>query len=388
MRILFYFSHPAQFHFSKHSVEQLKAKGHRVDIVAKTKDILTHLIEEMGWEYKNIQSRGRAQSVMAIFLSLLKRDIKLFWHCLNKKYDLLVGTDASLTHVGAILGIPRITILEDDYRVIRGLADLTYPFTSCIFTPAVCDVGRWEDKKIGYNGYMKLAYLHPNHFSPNRDEVRNISATPYYIIRLSGLKAHHDFGIKGITEYYLEKIIEKLKHHGRVFISSEKELPKKFSSYLLNIPVSKIHHHLYFAEMLICDSQSMAVEAAMLGTPSVRISSFSGKITVLEELEYVYKLTYGYQPDNIWKALHKIEELVNNPLLRSEYRKRRNRMLQDKIDVTAFFTWFVEKYPQSLKLLKANPDYQLRFGLQPAIHTEKVPEMLKNKHIAYITSSN
>jgi predicted glycosyltransferase len=40
----------------------------------------------------------------------------------------------------------------------------------------------------------------------------------------------------------------------------------------------------------------MAVEAAMLGTPSVRFSSFSGKIRVLEELEHTYKLTVGILP--------------------------------------------------------------------------------------------
>ena len=37
--------------------------------------------------------------------------------------------------------------------------------------------------------------------------------------------------------------------------------------------------------MLVCDSQSMTVEAAILGIPSIRYSDFSGRIGVLEELE-------------------------------------------------------------------------------------------------------
>jgi hypothetical protein len=31
-------------------------------------------------------------------------------------------------------------------------------------------------------------------------------------------------------------------------------------------------------------------------------------------------------------------------------------MLSDKIDVTAFMVWFVENYPESVKIMKENPD--------------------------------
>ncbi len=59
-----------------------------------------------------------------------------------------------------------------------------------------------------------------------------------------------------------------------------------------------MHHVLSFASLLICDSQSMSVEAAMLGVPSLRYSSFSGRISVLEELEHQYGLTYGINPEH------------------------------------------------------------------------------------------
>ena len=38
-----------------------------------------------------------------------------------------------------------------------------------------------------------------------------------------------------------------------------------------------------------------------------------------------------------------------------------SKMLHEKIDVTAFYVWFIENYPQSAKIMKENPDYQLRF---------------------------
>ena len=36
-------------------------------------------------------------------------------------------------------------------------------------------------------------------------------------------------------------------------------------------------------------------------------------------------------------------------------------MLSEKIDVTTFMVWFIENYPGSVKTMKDDPDYQLRF---------------------------
>jgi len=36
-------------------------------------------------------------------------------------------------------------------------------------------------------------------------------------------------------------------------------------------------------------------------------------------------------------------------------------VLADNIDVTSFMVWFIENYPNSLKIMKDNPDYQWKF---------------------------
>ena len=103
------------------------------------------------------------------------------------------GTDASVAQAGYLLNIPVLTTLEDDIDVIPKLAKLTYPFTTKIVTPDVCRVGKWEYKKIGYNGYMKLAYLHPHYFTPKKSIVDNyVLGDKYCLIRLAKLTAHHD----------------------------------------------------------------------------------------------------------------------------------------------------------------------------------------------------
>ena len=47
--------------------------------------------------------------------------------------------------------------------------------------------------------------------------------------------------------------------------------------------------------------------------------------------------------------------------LSEEFQRRRQKMLSDKIDVTAFLVWFIENYPESAKIMKENPDYQFNF---------------------------
>ncbi len=127
---------------------------------------------------------------------------------LKFKPDLVIGTDASIAQMGKLLSINRITITEDDYDVIKTLGDLSYPFTQTILCPEVCSVGKWKTKKIGYSGYMKLGYLHPNVFSPDKKILEEYKLKEdYVIIRLAKLTAHHDFGIKGISNDFLEKLI-------------------------------------------------------------------------------------------------------------------------------------------------------------------------------------
>ena len=212
----------------------------------------------------------------------------------------MIGTDASIAQLGWLFRINRITITEDDFEVIRSLGRLTYPFTNTILCPTVCDVNSWEKKKIGYLGYMKLAYLHPNVFIADTSILRKYKISEKFVlIRLAKLTAHHDFGVKGIDHEILDKLIKRVSEEKyKVFISSEGDIPEKYSAYILKIIPNDLHNILASASLLVSDSQSMSVEAAMLGVPSIRLSDFAGRISVLEELEFKYQLTFGIKPTN------------------------------------------------------------------------------------------
>lgn len=364
MKILFYFGHPAQYLFLRETIRRLLlSEGNTVIILIKTKDVLEDLIKADGLEYRNVLPKQRGLSRSAVLFSLLKRVFILFPIIIRAKPSLLISTDATTAIIGKLLGIKRITITEDDYDVIKNLAILTYPFTSNILCPKVCNVGKYKNKKIGYDGYMKLGYLHPNVFNPDNDVLKQYNISEKFVlIRLVRLFAHHDFGILGMSEALLYKIIKIcINNNYNVFISSEEKLDDKFSSYALRIKSSDMHHVLSQASLLISDSQSMSVEAAMLGVPSLRFSSFVGKISVLEELEHKYQLTFGINPSDPKTLLKKTQDLLGEKDFKVFFSARKAQMLSDKIDVTAFLVWFIENYPHSEKIMRENPDYQYNF---------------------------
>ena len=363
MKILLYFGHPAQYLFLRETIIRLTDKGHSIKILIKTKDVLENLLKEDKLEYINILPQERGKSKIAIAFSLLKRNIALLPVILKFKPDLMIGTDATIAQLGWLLKINRITITEDDYDVTKTLGDLSYPFTKTILCPEVCAVGKWGHKKIGYAGYMKLGYLHPNVFISDPEIPKKYNLLKkYVVIRLAKLTAHHDFGIKGIDEAFLDEIISVFEKYSiTVFISAEGNISEKYRKYISNIKPNDMHQILANAEFLICDSQSMSVESSMLGVPSIRFSSFAGRISVLEELEHIYQLTFGINPNNPELLLTKLKELLSIQNLKEIFRNRRLKMLSDKIDVTAFLVWFIENYPQSKKIMNENPDYQNNF---------------------------
>ncbi len=363
MKIYFYFGHPSQYLFLRETIKQLKTTGNEINIYIKTKDVLEDLLSKDGQQYVNIHQKSRGDSKISILISLIKRILYLFPLILKSKPDLLISADAPFAIIGKILNINRITFTEDDYSVIKTLSDITYPFTHTILCPRVCDVGKWKKKKVAYSGYMKLGYLHPNVFTPDKNIVEKYNLPDKYaIVRLAKLNAHHDFGIQGINTKMLKTIISKFKeHYINVFISSEDSLEEEFLEYSLNISPSDIHHVLFYSSFFICDSQSMTVEAALLGVPSIRYSSFVGKISVLEELEHKYRLTYGIHPDDKEKLLPLLEKLLSFDNLNSKFEIRRRRMLEDKINISAFMYWFIVNYPQSHEIMIKNPEHEKTF---------------------------
>jgi predicted glycosyltransferase len=340
------------------------SKGHDVCFVIKKKDILQELLDRVGYTYTTIRE-GRSNSRIGLMKSVLEMELNMCRFLKNNKIDILLGTTLSFAS-SKIMRVQTIAMGEDDASIVPRYAEMVYPWANAILSPFVCDNGTWNNKSIKYPGYQKLAYLHPNYFTPSRQIVEGYGidlSKPYFILRFASLNAHHDDGVQGINTTVAQRLVDMLKPYGQIFISSERELEPQFEPYRLRINPLDIHHLLAFASLYIGDSQSMAVEACMLGTPCLRFNDFVGqkKISVLEELEHVYQLTNGIHSSDADTLYQRIDEILALPEARAVYQARRQRMLNDKIDVTKFWTWFLENYPASAVQYSEDDEFWKQF---------------------------
>ena len=159
------------------------------------------------------------------------------------------------------------------------------------------------------------------------------------LVRLSALTAHHDVGKKGVSEDLLRDILKVAQNNLRVYISSEKPLAEEFEPHRLPIPPQHMHNALAFAALHVGDSQTMTSEAAVLGTPAERISSFVGRLSYLDELEK-YQLSFGFRPGDESSAMTCIRQMLRNPDTEETFQHRRRTFLHDMGDP---LPWIVEQ---------------------------------------------
>jgi hypothetical protein len=347
MKILFHLGHPAHFHLFKNVILKLREKGNQILVVIKKKDVLEDLLQSSDIEYINILPEGRKDGKLHVAIGQLKQDLMLWKVCNKFKPDILVGTSVAISHVGKLKGIPSINVNEDDAEIVPLYAKLAYPWATKIVAPQVCSVGKWKSKKVPYQGYHELAYLHPNNFIPSEEIASKYVDTKekYFIIRFAKLTAHHDDGVKGINSKIASKIIEILAEHGKVYITSERQLESEFEKYRIQIDPKDMHHVMSFAHLYIGDSQTMAAEAGVLGVPFIRFNDFVGRISYLKELEEKYKLGFGILPNEESKLYDTLIHLLEMENLKEIFENRRNKMLEESIDLAEFLTNLLENYP-------------------------------------------
>ncbi len=375
MNVLIQLSHPAHFHLYKIVAKNLMEEGNKVLFVIKSKDILETLLQNAGLPYVNINQHAHRGSKFGILWDMFVREWRIIKLCRKHKIDLLTGSTPDVAHAGWWLHKWRVNTGEDDLAVVPAFAKIASPFIQSFVAPDPCDAGPVENRTAHYPGYHEMAYLHPNHFTPDPKIVEAYginTSKPYFILRFASLNAHHDNGIKGINTEVAQRLIDILSPHGRIYITSERPLEPQFEQYRIKINPLDMHHVMAFASLYIGDSQTMAAEAGVLGVPFVRFNDFVGRIGYLRELEDTYELGYGIhasvlpadspirrndgslQPSGVEELYKRVETLVSMPSAerKATFAARREKMLSDKIDCAKFLTWFIENHPQSVDAVR------------------------------------
>ena len=347
MKILIDIGHPAHVHFFKNAIWSWNNKGYEVKITARKKDVTIDLLDAYGFEYACLGMNRKGLVKKA--LGMARNDYLLYKIAKEFRPDVLLGIhDPYIAQVGKLIGKP--SIIFTDTEPVR-FNWLVFPFASVICTPS-CFRRNIGQKQVRYEGYHELAYLHPKYFKPDPTVLEDLGINSRFIVlRFISWSAYHDVSLRGFHNESEIELVKTLENYGHVFITSEKRLCKKLEKYKLKIPPEKIHSLLYYADLYIGEGGTMAVEAAVLGTPSIHIEATSSGIATGElsgnflELRNRYNLLYFYPDQN--QALEKAISILEDKNSKKKWRRKRKELLKDKINVTAWMTNFVEEYANS-----------------------------------------
>lgn len=342
MRVLFDLLHPAHFHLFKNVIAQLCCDGHEVEIIARQKDCLPELLKKSGLSFHTIPRKR--EGLFFLGLETIMAAMMAVWLAIRKRIDIMAGTSISIGPASRLTGAKSIMFEEDDAKVVPVFAKLGYPIAHYVATPECLKFENHGAKHLTYPGFHELAYLHPNRYTPDREILETLGVADdekYFLVRLVSLTAHHDIGESGISTAQAKTIVKKLSEHGRVFISAETTVDPDLRKYILPAEADRIFDVLAFAHMVVGDSQTMAAEAAVLGTPSLRCNTFVGRLTYLEVLDHKYGLTCGFLPKDFDGMLDKMDQWLGNPDLKAQWEEKRQIMLCDCVDVT---TWILDLF--------------------------------------------
>lgn len=363
MNILIDIGHPAHVHLFRNFYFLMKEKNHRLVVTIKDNlDAAKKLLDL--YEIPYIAIGNKSDNLFYKALRQISYDIKIARIVNQYKIDIGIGTSVNLAHASRISKMKSIVLDDDDDEVEPLFTRFGHPFCDELLSPESLAGKRKRKNTIYYAGFHELAYLHPNRFKPDKEILKVADLTEddiYFVLRFNAFKAHHDLGVEGISLQNKRKLISLLERYGRVFITSEAALEPEFEKYRIKIPPHHIHSFIYFAHMLIGDSQTMTSEAAVMGVPSIRSNSFAGRISYLEEEEHKYGLTFAFKPSAFGRALKKAQELLEDDDLKGKWKKKQQQLLNEKIDVTAYLIWFVENYPESIEIIRKDSKYQYKF---------------------------
>lgn len=333
MNYLFELTHPKHYYQFRILIQYFKKNSsNNVIVIARDKDILLDILKEDKVSYIIYGKHGK--TILSKFF-VLPRLFYNYWKIIkNEKIEIVVSKASPYP---AILSwfINIRTIIEPDSEIVKLTQKLVAPRANIIITPSTYSID-YGKKHHRVKGFFEDTYLHPTVFTPQKTIVQNLgfdTEKPYFVLRFISWNANHDINNYGFSDSEKIELVKILKENGQVYISSEGKLPSELEKFKIKIPASKIHHVLHFANMYIGDSQSMATESALLGTPAIRYNSFVGEkdMTNFIILEKEYGLMRNY--NNFSKVKICVNEFLTNPDIKKNWLEKRKKYYEINEDI-------------------------------------------------------
>jgi len=341
MRVQFDLTHPAHVHLFKNTIGALAADGHAVAVASRQKEVTTALLDAYGIEHTVLSTKGTTTAALVSEWTL--RELRTIDFTRTFDPDVVVSRALpSAVHAAALTGAKSIVVTDTEYA--WKVSKLIAPFVDYWCTPEGF-TGDYGDNQRVHEGFDELAYLHPNWFRPDPERLKTYGVDPqepYFVLRFVSMGAHHDVSRSGLSPGTKRRLVEALSEHGTVYISSERPLSPELSDYESPVPPEEIHQLLAGAALMVGDSETMATEAALLGTPTIRVNSHAtdevlGVFVQLENRGLVESI--GDEETAHDRAV----ELATDPEAVDRWAQRRDALLDDSVDVTAHLLDIIEE---------------------------------------------
>lgn len=261
--------HYPHLNFYKNAIKILKDKDINVDVILRPRGNLISIFQKEcpGVSFVSIGKHRR--TIFGKVFDLIERDRALFNYIKKIKSD--VGTAAgsiNLAHAYFFLRKPSIIFVDDIENKLPNY--LVKPFATKFVVPIYAsELGK---NVLKYNGFKELAYLHPNHFKPNKEALEQYNLNPYEYVFIREV-SNASLNYRNLEMGRLSKILNYLKEMNlKILLSIEdKTLINLFEDYciILKEPVEDIHSLLHYAILTISSGDSMARESCLVGTPAI-----------------------------------------------------------------------------------------------------------------------
>lgn len=340
MRLLVDILHPGHVHFFRHVIAEMTDRGDEVLVTARRKEVAVDLLEAFDIPY--VVLSDQATGAIGLSTEWAARTTRLASTARRFSPDVLLGImGVSIAPVGRLFRRPALVFY--DTEVATQTNRFVYPMASSVITPDCYDAPV-RGNHITYPGYHELAYLHPNWFTPSTDKLDAFGLStdePFVVVRFVSWESSHDGGEVALDATQKIALVERLRQHGRVVISSEGRLPPSLESLCLPGPVEDIHHVLAYATLTVGESSTMASESAVLGTPAIHVAQTSRGY--VDDLERRYGLVSHFQPEEFDAAVTAAEQAAAHPDP-ERAGQARSQMLSDKIDVTSWMIDYLDRF--------------------------------------------
>lgn len=338
MRYIFELNHPKHYYQFKYIMQMLRNDGHEIKVLARDKDVLLNVLREEGVEYEifGLHRKNLRDKILGTPQLLLN-----YWKIVRQWRPDVVVSKASFygSFIARMIGAK--AVIFPDSEVVKVTNRYVVPLVSMVITPGTfgLDYGK-KHRRI--KGLFEDCYLAPSIFTPDTSIVQQYGLKqPYAILRFVGWNANHDVNNNGLTLDEKKQLIAAIEPYMQVYISSEKSLPDDLKHYQLPTPAAAIHSVLSGADLYLGDSQTMAAEAALLGTPAIRSNSFVGPndMTNFKVLENEYHLLHNVRD---FKDVLPLVTVMAASSHKSEWQQRKEEYFKRIGDTNATITEMLE----------------------------------------------